>query len=171
MNFGIRDEKTIIVAILHDAIEDTWITYEYIKIEYGEEVADDVLALTKDPNIDYKKDRAALEAYLLNAFATARRALVKSSDRIHNFGTLGDTPIEKQIRVALETEDNFFPLFKWAREEYPEYSAFFHNAKTAIEPHLEDIKEKFRIHEELQAEKAKNEALLAEITELKAKLA
>lgn len=149
LNFGVRDEGTIIVSILHDAIEDTWITFEYIEREYGREIAEDVLILTKDPNIDYKKDKEALEAYLIRAFSKLRTALVKAADRIHNFGTLGDTPLEKQLRVALDTEENFIPLFKWAREEYPEFAAFFFQAKTEIEPHLQKIKESAAREEEL----------------------
>lgn len=167
LNFGIRDEKTIVVCILHDAIEDTWITYEYIEREFGKEIADDVLTLTKDKNIDYKKDEAALHAYLIGCFKKLRTAIAKTLDRVHNFGTLGATPLHKQLRVALETEANFFPLFKWAREEYPEYSALFFQAKTEIEPHLEKIKEFAAKQEEANAEK---EALLAQIEELKQQL-
>ena len=160
LNFGTRDEATIVVAILHDAIEDTWITFEYIEREYGREIAEDVRTLSKDPNIDYKKDKAALEAYLIKCFSKLRTALVKAADRIHNFGTLGATPIDKQIRVALETEENFFELFKWAREEYPEASNFFSQAKTEIEPHLEKIK----------ISAARENELLDEIAQLKAEL-
>lgn len=162
LNFGIRDEATVVVALLHDAIEDTWITFEYIEREYGREIAEDVQTLTKDPNIDYKKDEQALEAYLVKCFSKFRTAIVKSADRIHNFGTLGATPLDKQLRVALETEQNFIPLFKWARDEYPEASTFFFQAKTEIEPHLQKIKETAAREEKLNNRIAELEAQLAE---------
>lgn len=160
LNFGVRDEGTIIVSILHDAIEDTWITFEYIEREFGRDIAEDVQILTKDPNIDYKQDKEALVAYLITCFSKLRTALVKAADRIHNFGTLGATPLHKQLRVALETEENFIPLFKWARDEYPEFASFFFQAKTEIEPHLQKIKESA----------AREQELLARIKELEAAL-
>lgn len=161
LNFGIRDEQAITICILHDAIEDTWMTYEFIEREFGKEIATDVQILSKDPSIDYKENTEALEAYLISCFSQLRTAIAKTLDRVHNFGTLGATPLQKQLRVALETEANFFPLFKWAREEYPEHSALFFQAKTEIEPHLEKIKEFAKMHEEMSAE----------IAELKSKLA
>lgn len=149
-NSGIRDENILTVAILHDAIEDVeWIHYDFIKREFGQEVADDVLILTKDKTIDYKKDEKALLDYLSKCFDKLSTAVVKTADRIHNFNTLGNASRDKQLRVALETERNFFPLFKYARNEYPEYAPFFYQAKTDIEPHLASIKEYCEMEETL----------------------
>lgn len=172
INFGIRDEITITAAILHDAIEDVdWITYEYIRREYGVEVADVVQGVTKDPNINYKEDKRALVAYLDICKQDVRKALVKAADRIHNFNTLGATSLDKQLRVALETEDYFFPFFKYCRNEYPEHANFFFQAKTEIEPHLLKIKESAEREAKLQKEndelKSKIQQLEAEITMLR----
>lgn len=168
LNFGIRDEKIITVCILHDAIEDTWMTFEYIEREFGTEVAKGVQTLSKNPNIDYKNDSKALQAYLIGCFKTLCTAVVKTLDRVHNFGTLGATPLDKQLRVALETEANFFPLFKWAREEYPEHSALFFQAKTEIEPHLEKIKEFAKMEEnyKLKIQELENEIKSLKINQL-----
>lgn len=165
LNFGIRDEATIVVGELHDSIEDTWMTYEYIEREFGTQIAKDVQVLSKNPNIDYKKDLEALQQYLITCFSELRTALVKTADRIHNFGTLGATPLEKQLRVALETEAHFFPLFKWAAKEYPEYAAFFLTAKTTIEPHLEKIKEQAEMKRKYEEELATKDALIKELQE------
>lgn len=160
-NSGIRDEDILTTAILHDAIEDVdWITYDFIKLEFGKDVADDVLTLTKDPNIDYKKDHQALLEYLKKCFSKFSTAVVKAADRIHNFNTLGNATGEKQLRVALETEQNFFPLFKFARNEYPEHAAFFYQAKTEIEPHLLKIKESYETEQRLLAHIAELESEL-----------
>lgn len=140
-NFGCHDQATLTAAMLHDAIEDVpWITEEYLRREYGEDVSKTVALVTKDPNIDYKRNPEELDKYLYIIAQTLRSALVKASDRVHNFGTLAGTSPEKQLRQALETERHFFPFFKYCRETYPEYSDFFFEAKTQIEPHLEKIK-------------------------------
>lgn len=141
LNFNVRDEDTITGAILHDAIEDVpWINYNYIEREYGINVANIVSTVTKNPNIDYKKDKQALVSYLDKCKYSLPTALIKTADRIHNFNTLGNASPEKQLRVALETEEYFIPLFKYCRNEYPEHANFFFQAKTEIEPHLLKIK-------------------------------
>ncbi|WP_214688006.1 HD domain-containing protein [Exiguobacterium sp. s163] len=155
-NSGIRDEDILTTAILHDAIEDVeWINYDFIKREFGKEVADDVLILTKNPDIDYKQDEAALFTYLNQCFSSPSTAIVKTADRIHNFNTLGNADTDKQLRVANDTEKNFFPMFKFARNEYPEYAPFFYQAKTEIEPHLLKIKESCEMERVLRQEIAK----------------
>lgn len=165
VNFGIRDEITITAAILHDAIEDVdWISYEYVKREFGQEVADVVQGVTKDPNVDYKNNKDELIKYLQLCGSDMRMALVKVADRIHNFNTLGATALDKQLRVALETEEYFIPLFKHCRNEYPEYANFFFQAKTEIEPHLEKIKESAEREKALQDEIDRLNAKIAELT-------
>lgn len=179
LNFGVRDEITITAAILHDAIEDVpWINYEYIYREYGKEVADTVQIVTKKPNIDYKKDKEALVEYLNGCMQTKRSALIKTADRIHNFNTLGSAKLEKQLRVALETEEYFIPFFKYCRNEYSEHANFFFQAKTEIEPHLlkikeSDVREKElqkqneELKLELQKEKEKTEKLISIVSRMK----
>jgi (p)ppGpp synthase/HD superfamily hydrolase len=39
-------------ALLHDVLEDTQVTYEQLKLEFGAAVAEGVLALSKDPELD-----------------------------------------------------------------------------------------------------------------------
>lgn len=142
LNFGVRDEDTITAAILHDAIEDVpWITYEYISREFGKDVADLVQVVTKKPDVNYKENKVALIEYLDECKKTMKTALIKTADRIHNFNTLGNASLDKQLRVALETEEYFIPFFKFCRNEYPEHANFFYQAKTEIEPHLLKIKE------------------------------
>lgn len=165
LNFDIRDEKIITVCILHDAIEDTWMTFEYIEREFGTEIAQAVQILSKDKNVDYKEDEEALHRYLISCYQTLCTAIAKTLDRVHNFGTLGATPLHKQLRVALETEANFFPLLKWAREEYPEYSALFHQAKTEIEPHLEKIKEQAAMKADFERQIAEKDAEIQRLRE------
>ncbi|MNE75779.1 hypothetical protein D3C80_1719690 [compost metagenome] len=68
-------------------------------------------------------------------------ALIKTSDRKHNFSTLRDATPEKRMKQAIETETYFIPRFKEWRKQYPRYAPYFFGAKTSIEPHLWAIKE------------------------------
>lgn len=165
INFGIRDEVVITAAILHDSIEDIdWVNYEYIKREFGVEIADVVKKVTKNSKIDYKTNEQAWIDDLEIILADMRAALVKTADRIHNFSTLTGLPMEKQYRKALETEKFFFPFFKAARKSYPEHSNLFIHAKISIEPYLLNIKYTYSLEnriKELEAQLAEKDALLS----------
>jgi (p)ppGpp synthase/HD superfamily hydrolase len=79
---GLNTDLAIQVALLHDCIEDTEISYEQIEKEFGETVAKAVLALTKDDNLP-KPDQMAdsLDRILKQ---TAEIRIVKMADRIVN---------------------------------------------------------------------------------------
>lgn len=161
INHGIRDEATITACILHDAEEDIEdVTYNYIFKEYGHEVAGIVNKVTKIKGIDYKDLRGEnIKFYLRGILLSWQACLVKTADRKHNFSTLYATSKEHEWKQTIETEQHFIPFFKKARKLYPEYSHYFHSAKTSIIPHLHRIKQ---AHED----EAK---LLARIAELEYK--
>ena len=141
INHGETDEATLTACILHDAIEDVPnISYEVVKSLFGKEVATVVMGVTKQPDIDYKKEENMIE-YLDLILTDVRMAKVKTVDRKNNFGTLKDATPEKELRQALETEKFFLPFFKACRKKYPEHARFFHSAKTTIMPHLIKIKQ------------------------------
>lgn len=74
---GVTDERTIIVAWLHDVVEDTDVTLEHIERVFGEEIAKDVDAIThrkNEPRVDYYER--------VKARPHARR--VKRADATHN---------------------------------------------------------------------------------------
>lgn len=142
INHGVTDEATLTACILHDAIEDVPdINYEGVKSLFGNAVADLVLRVTKDPDIDYKKDKEALALYLEIILQDWRTAVIKTVDRKHNMSTLKDASPDKELRQALETEKYFIPFFKEARKLHPNYSRFFHSAKTTLMPHIIKIKQ------------------------------
>lgn len=73
-------------ALLHDTIEDTDTTYEEIKEIFGKEIADNVLALSKNPDLPKAEQ---LEDSLKRIVATSKEAmLVKMADRIFNIDEL-----------------------------------------------------------------------------------
>lgn len=153
INHGIKEEKILTACILHDAIEDIEdVTEESIAEVYGAEVAMFVNGVTKKEGINYK-DPQNLEEYLEYILKFVQMALIKTADRKHNFSTLGNSNMKFELRQAIETDVHFLPFFKKARKLYPEYSAYFHSAKTTIMPHLKKI---MKYHEDINDLKEKH---------------
>ncbi len=76
------------VALLHDTLEDTPLTLEYLKEHFGDKVAAGVLALTKNQELKYE-DRLGDSLSRINALKSKEVAAVKLADRICN---LYETP-------------------------------------------------------------------------------
>ncbi|MBQ7040812.1 bifunctional (p)ppGpp synthetase/guanosine-3',5'-bis(diphosphate) 3'-pyrophosphohydrolase [Candidatus Saccharibacteria bacterium] len=113
------DEDTIIAAVLHDTVEDTDVTLEDIKNEFGENVAFLVDGVTKLSNI--RSGMRDIDTYLpetkdnllrlLIAMGSDIRVLIiKLADRLHNLRTLSALPPEKQKKIAKESLEVFAPL-------------------------------------------------------------
>ena len=109
------DSATITTGLLHDTIEDTNVTYETVKKEFGEEVANLVDGVTK---ISALEDKASNDSKAENfrklILATSkdiRVLLVKLADRLHNMRTINFVKDkEKIIRKAKETMEIYAPL-------------------------------------------------------------
>ena len=109
------DTATITTGLLHDTIEDTFATYETIKNEFGEEVAELVDGVTK---ISVFENTAAANSKAENfrklILATSkdiRVLLVKLADRLHNMRTIKSIKQEsKKKRIAQETMEIYAPL-------------------------------------------------------------
>ena len=109
------DSATITTGLLHDTIEDTFATYETIKSEFGDEVAELVNGVTK---ISVFENTAGANSKVENfrklILATSkdiRVLLVKIADRLHNMRTIkAISKIEKRQRIAQETMEIYAPL-------------------------------------------------------------
>ena len=109
------DSATITTGLLHDTIEDTNVTYESVKKEFGEEVANLVDGVTKISALENRaSEDSKAENFRKLILATSkdiRVLLVKLADRLHNMRTIQFVKdSEKKIRKAKETMEIYAPL-------------------------------------------------------------
>ena len=116
------DEDTIIAGVLHDTVEDTELTLDDIRNEFGETVAFLVDGVTKinkarkgmrDIDTYLPQTRSNLLRLLVAIGSDIRVLIIKLADRLHNLRTLGALPPEKQKKIAKETLEVFAPLFSY----------------------------------------------------------
>ena len=109
------DKETIAAGILHDVVEDTVMSLDELKAEFGEEVALLVDGVTKLTQISWSMDKMELQAENLRKMFLAmakdiRVIIIKLSDRLHNMRTLQYMKPEKQKDKARETMEIYAPI-------------------------------------------------------------
>ncbi|MDC1236840.1 RelA/SpoT family protein [Pelagibacteraceae bacterium] len=147
------DSATIATGLLHDTIEDTHATYETIKNEFGQEVADLVDGVTKISVFENQATSTSkAENFRKLIIATSkdiRVLLVKIADRLHNMRTIDAiSKIEKKERIAKETMEIYAPLadrmgMHRIRDELEDLSfkVLNNNARELIKKRLDEIKD------------------------------
>jgi RelA/SpoT family (p)ppGpp synthetase len=109
------DSATITTGLLHDTIEDTKVTYESVKKEFGEEVANLVEGVTKISELETKASTVSkaenFRKLILATSKDIRVLLVKLADRLHNMRTIQFVKDkDKIVRKAKETMEIYAPL-------------------------------------------------------------
>lgn len=123
------DDSTLCAALLHDVVEDTEITNNDIRKEFGDEIAEMVAGVTKLGKIQFASiEEQQVEDYRKMFLAMGkdiRVILIKLADRLHNMRTLKYLKRERQIANAKETMELYAPLanrlglysLKWELED------------------------------------------------------
>lgn len=107
------DAQTIAAGFLHDTIEDTDITEEEMKKEFGEEITNLIKGVTKLGKIKYRGHVRSIESlrkFLIALADDYRVLIIKLADRLHNLQTLEHVREDKQKRIALESIEVYAPL-------------------------------------------------------------
>lgn len=109
------DKASIITALLHDTVEDTYLTLEDIEKNFGSEVAKLVDGVTKLTKISFQPDHVRqaenFRKLLLAMSNDIRVLLIKLADRLHNMRTIEHIKSpEKRMRISIETMEIYGPL-------------------------------------------------------------
>ncbi len=104
----------IVCALLHDTVEDTYITLDDIENLFGKKERIIIDGLTKISGVfDHQTTSQQAENFrkmLLTLSDDVRVILIKLADRLHNMRTLDHMSREKQLKIASETLFMYAPL-------------------------------------------------------------
>ncbi len=107
------DDMSVGAALLHDVVEDTELSLDLIREEFGETMATIIDGLTKIKGVFDSRELGQAEnvrKLMLSMASDIRVILVKFADRLHNMRTIQALPKKKQLKKASETIDLFAPL-------------------------------------------------------------
>lgn len=172
------DAETISAGLLHDVLEDTKITEEEIKKEFGDEIVFLVKGVTKLGTLKYRGHERHVESlrkFFIAMTNDLRVVIIKFADRLHNLHTLEFVREDKRLRIATESIEVYAPLanrlgmgklkgeiedvaFPFAYPaEYKEIEEIIKEKKELFE------KELFEVQKELTKELTKNKIQIVEI--------
>lgn len=107
------DDISVAAALLHDVVEDTEVSLDFIREEFGAKLGDIIDGLTKIRGVFSSRAKGQAEnvrKLMLSMASDIRVILVKFADRLHNMRTLGALKQSKQYKIASETLELYAPL-------------------------------------------------------------
>ena len=108
------DSQSIAASLLHDVVEDTDYSLEYIKSEFGAEVALLVDGVTKIGKLNFstkeQQQAESLRKMLIAMGQDIRVIIIKLADRLHNMRTIDAMREQKQRDISVETLEIYAPI-------------------------------------------------------------
>lgn len=108
------DASTLSAAMLHDVVEDCAVSENTLREEFGAEIAELVIGVTKlssiTPQTRQETQAENLRRMLVAIARDVRVLVIKLADRLHNMRTIGALEAEKVARLSLETLEIYAPL-------------------------------------------------------------
>ncbi len=107
------DDMGVAAALLHDVVEDTDLSLDFIRETFGDELASIIDGLTKISGAFESRDISKAEnvrKLMLSMASDIRVIFVKFADRLHNMQTIDSLPAHKRLKIANETLLLFAPL-------------------------------------------------------------
>ena len=107
------DDISVAAALLHDTVEDTELSLDFIRQEFGTTLANIVDGVTKINGVFETREVGQAEnvrKLMLSMATDIRVILVKFADRLHNMRTLEGLTSKKQLKIASETQELYAPL-------------------------------------------------------------
>ncbi len=123
------DVSPVVAALLHDVVEDSTVSLDVIKKEFGEEIATLVDGVTKITKLRYEnpdeENAENIRKMLLATTNDIRVIIIKLADKLHNMRTLKYLPADKQVKIAQDALNIYAPLayrlgiasIKWELED------------------------------------------------------
>ena len=156
------DDVSVAAALLHDTVEDTEFSLDFIREEFGDGMASIIDGLTKIGDVFASRELGQAEnvrKLMLSMATDIRVILVKFADRLHNMRTVESLPKQKQLKIASETLELFAPLA---------HRFGFHSVKSELEDlslKILDPEEYQEIAKSLRASKTDREVYIKRFIE------
>lgn len=111
---GIKDKDLLDAALLHDVLEDTYISKDYLRLRFGERVAEIVDIVSKESfwNTKYLQMKGTLDEMEERWTDYPEAVLIKIADRLHNLQTIHGFKKEKRKEYMNETKELLVPMFQ-----------------------------------------------------------
>jgi GTP diphosphokinase / guanosine-3',5'-bis(diphosphate) 3'-diphosphatase len=147
--------EALAVAILHDVLEDTSVTYDDLAERVGHTIAIGVLALTRPPRLHEEPDGVHEQRYLAQiaraSILQPYLLLIKMADRIHNLETAISLAPDRREELRKTTEEYHIPFLHSVRAGHtldllPAYETLLAHLKDLCEPMAPALPLRCRVH-------------------------
>ena len=111
---GVTEQTILNASLLHDILEDTDLTLDYLSLRFGEKTAKLIDLLSKNPcwNTSYCKMKSSMDEIEVSWLDYPEAMAIKMADRLHNLYTIDGFKKEKQQEYLEETIELLIPVFE-----------------------------------------------------------